>query len=245
MSRWKAAGIHLLISIAVAIAAFLLLFFVWYPGPLFEATGGSRLVLLLVAIDVVIGPLLTLIVFRAGKRGMKFDLAVIGLLQLAALLYGIHVITAARPAFLVFSVDRISSVSASNLDDADLLLAPDPRHRKAPWTGPELVAIRLPTDAQEKSDLVFEAMRGRDVVQMPRYYRPYADSAREAASARRPLADLSRKEPAKVAAFVERHGGDASKLGYLPLTARDKDMAAILDGDGKVLGYLAIDPWEE
>ena len=42
----------------------------------------------------VVGPLLTLIVFRAGKPGMKFDLAVIGLVQVAALAYG----TATVPA---------------------------------------------------------------------------------------------------------------------------------------------------
>ncbi len=75
MSRWKAAGIHLSISILIGLVVGALLFGVWYPPPFFHAAGADMLVLLLVGVDVVLGPLLTLIVFKSGKRGLKFDLA--------------------------------------------------------------------------------------------------------------------------------------------------------------------------
>ena len=96
-SRWQAAGTHLLVSIAIAVAVVALMLALWYPGPLFEAAGGTGLLYILVGVDVVLGPLLTLIVFKSGKRGMKFDLAAIGLVQAAALLYGMHVVFLARP----------------------------------------------------------------------------------------------------------------------------------------------------
>ena len=59
-TRWRAAGTHLLISVAIAAAALFVLLRVWYPPPLFTAEGGNDLLFTLVAVDVVIGPLITL-----------------------------------------------------------------------------------------------------------------------------------------------------------------------------------------
>ena len=50
MTRWRAAGIHLLLSALLGVCVLALLFFVWYPGPLFRATGGEKLLLLIVGI---------------------------------------------------------------------------------------------------------------------------------------------------------------------------------------------------
>src|SRR5688572_10458424 len=112
MSRWRASGIHLLISVFIAAAGLALMLAAWYPGPLFQAAGGNELLFILVGVDVVIGPLITLAVFMAKKRGMRFDLAVIGTLQVAALLYGGWVVAASRPAFIVFVNDRFEVASA-------------------------------------------------------------------------------------------------------------------------------------
>ena len=76
MTRWRAAGIHLLLSALLGVCVLALLFFVWYPGPLFRATGGEKLLLLIVGIDIVAGPLLTLCVYDAKKRLMKLEPAV-------------------------------------------------------------------------------------------------------------------------------------------------------------------------
>ena len=86
-----------MLSFAVATAVLAFMLSLWYPGPLFEAAGGDRLVFILVAVDVTLGPLITLVIFKAGKKGLKFDLAVIASLQLAALVYGMHTVYVARP----------------------------------------------------------------------------------------------------------------------------------------------------
>jgi hypothetical protein len=83
-SRWQASGTHLLVCVVIAAVVISVMLGVWYPGPLFEAAGGSELLYILVGVDVILGPLLTLIVFKSGKRGMKFDLTMIGLVQVAA-----------------------------------------------------------------------------------------------------------------------------------------------------------------
>ena len=84
---------------------------------------------------MALGPLLTLVVFKSGKRGMKFDLAVIGLVQLAALIYGAHIVFLARPAFIVFVKDRFEMVAVVDLDPAEVAKAKVPEFRSLSWTG--------------------------------------------------------------------------------------------------------------
>src|SRR4249919_365709 len=113
MSRWQASGLHLIISAAIAGAVIALMLSLWYPGPLFEAAGGNDLLVILIGVDVVVGPLITLVIFRSGKPGLKFDLSVIAALQIAALLYGMHAVFLARPAFIVFVRDQFQVASAA------------------------------------------------------------------------------------------------------------------------------------
>jgi len=89
---------------------------VWYRWPLFRIAGGSGLTLILAGVDMTLGPLITLVVFKSGKKGLKFDLAVIALLQATALAYGVHVVYAARPVYLVFAFDRFNVMTAEDID---------------------------------------------------------------------------------------------------------------------------------
>src|SRR5215471_7202946 len=120
LNRWKASIIHLGISAAIGAAVVTLMLFGWYPRPYFTAMGGDTLILLLIGVDVVIGPLITLIIFDPKKKGLKFDLSVIAALQLAALAYGCSVMFTARPVYNVFVVDRFETVAANQVDEASL-----------------------------------------------------------------------------------------------------------------------------
>src|SRR5215467_6827215 len=111
MSRWKASGIHLLLSCAIVGAVLVFMVSVWYRWPLFILAGGAGITLILAGVDVTLGPLITLIIFKPGKKGLKFDLTFIALLQVVALAYGVHVIFIARPVYLVFAVDRFNLVT--------------------------------------------------------------------------------------------------------------------------------------
>jgi hypothetical protein len=173
-NRWQAAGIHLLICLVIASTAIGVIVGVWFPGPLFEAAGGMGLLYLLIGVDVTVGPLLTFVVFKSGKKGLKLDLAVIGALQLAALIYGCSVVFLARPAFIVFVKDRFELVTVVELDAADLAKARYPEFRSFPWTGPRLAAADLPTDPVGQQKFVMLAAAGIDVQSFPEYYVPYA-----------------------------------------------------------------------
>ena len=101
LSRYRAASYHLIISAGIAAITLTVMLALWYPSPLFAAMGGMELIALIVGVDVAIGPLITLVIFDMRKKELLFDLAVIALLQVAALGYGVYTMSLARPVFMV------------------------------------------------------------------------------------------------------------------------------------------------
>jgi hypothetical protein len=245
-SRWKAASIHFGISVVIATALFAAMLLVWYPHPYFHAAGGQKLLLLLIGVDVVIGPLLTLIVFDPRKKNLKMDLAVIVALQLAALVYGASIMFNARPVFVAFAGDRFELVEANAISAADLELA-KPAFRALPLTGPRVVGTRLPANPQDRERLAMAAMVGASIGIFPQHYVPYATVARDAVARGQPIAKLRTRngeQAADIDAWVAASGKPEAELRYLPLAARHGDMTVIVAAaSGDVLGVLPIDPW--
>jgi hypothetical protein len=159
MTCWSAAGIHLGISAVVAAIVLALIYMVWYPAPYFESMGGQQLVLVVVGVDVAIGPLLTLIIFKSGKPGLRFDLGVIAFLQSMALAYGVSVAAQARPVYSVFVVDRFETVAANAIDPDELAKVTRTEFKSPPWLGPRTVGVVKPTENQEAARILF-AMTG-------------------------------------------------------------------------------------
>ena len=246
MSRWKAAAIHLSISAVIGLATAALIFGVWFPQPYSHAAGADRLILLLLGVDVVLGPLLTLIVYRHGKWGMRFDLCVIALLQACAFTYGMSVVLSSRPVFVVGAIDRFVLVPADALDPKDLAEGREPAFRTLSWTGPRVVNALRPENRSERSDLLFSGLEGKDIELFPKYYADYAKNAAPLLARGRPLEQLDAKPGARerIDAWLDRHARQRKDIAWLPLVGRDADMAMLLDrADGRILDALPIDPW--
>jgi len=232
MSRWRASGYHLLISAGVAVAALAGMLLVWYPWPLFEAAGGNELVMILTAVDVVIGPLLTLAVFKSGKRGLRFDLAVIAILQASALVYGGYVVFLARPAYIVFVKDRFEVAAAADISPESLAEARDPRYRRLPVLGPELVAADFPEDPKERQKLVDMALSGLDLHNFPKLFYPYESRAAKVLEKAQTLERFAKSEPASgkvVAEYLAGSGRKPEDYRYLLLRARRAWVAVLVD----------------
>ena len=65
---------HLSISILIILLTTYIIFFIWYPSPLVEAVGVISILLIMVLIDVIIGPFLSWLVYKEGKKNLKIDL---------------------------------------------------------------------------------------------------------------------------------------------------------------------------
>ena len=247
MTRWKAAAIHVLISLFIGIVVAILILGLWYPPPYFIAAGADELMLLLLGVDLTLGPLLTLTVYRTGKRGLRYDLAVIGTLQIAAMVYGLSVIVDSRPVFLVAVVDRFALVSANEITDADLAMGREPQFRSRSWTGPRLVAVEMPTDSAERMDLALSAGAGRDAQNVPKYYRDYADEKQKILAKAKSVEDLRRRHREDSAviddAFRNLDRSEESAV-WLPIQGRKSDLVMLLDREtGQPVGTLPVDPW--
>jgi len=243
MSRWQAAGLHLLISLFVAALLGSLIYFIWYPQPYFDVAGGSTLLLVMAGVNITIGPFSTLAVFRSGKAGLRFDLMVIVLVQIAALGYGMEVIAEARPVFVVAETDRFVVVSANQLDDADLSAASAPEFRSRSWSGPRLVgAISLDTYESAMS-----AFAGKDIDRQPQYFVPYAQVTETLLAHSRPLNEImakSAKYTTLVQNFLSAQGTSAADYRVLPVQSRKSDYSMLVSAKtGQPLAALAIDPW--
>jgi len=244
MSRWKASGIHLLLSAAIAIAVIAFMLTVWYPWPLFEAAGGSGLILILVGVDVTLGPLITLIIFKAGKKGLRFDLTAIALVQLAALTYGIYTFYLARPVYLVFTLDRFELVTAKDLDPKDLDTVTRTEFQHPPLGRPQYAAAVFPSDPALKAKIMETSIWGKDLQMYPQYYVPYSEQALAAAQRAQSLSAISKRDPEAIRSYLRASGRSDDSVKFLPLRTPSKDGIVLLDAvSGKPMQILLINPW--
>lgn len=171
--RLAASAVHLSASLLVAAMAAWLVFGIWYVHPYNEISGGRELFTLVVTVDVILGPLLTFTVYNVAKRrhALLLDIAVIAVLQVAALGYGLWTVFEARPVYLVHEVDRFRVVAAADIDQQELQKAM-PELRALPMWGVKTIGVRKARDGQELLESIEQAMAGRDVSLRPDWWVP-------------------------------------------------------------------------
>jgi hypothetical protein len=205
---------------------------------------GIQLFALVVSVDIVMGPLLTLIVFNGMKPKTELvrDLSAIAALQFAALCYGVHVVFVARPVALVFEFDRFRVVAANEVLMRELKLAP-PGFRQLSITGPRLMGTALPQTAAAKSEALDLALQGFDIGQRPRYWRSYAFSKAGIAKSARPIALLLKHYPSKarlISATLQRAGLPMDSARFAPVLSMDGDWSAVVNADGDLEAFIPL-----
>jgi hypothetical protein len=246
-SRLRAAGIHLALSAVVAFIAGLLVFALWYPYPYSEISGGRELFLLVVGVDVVLGPLITFAIFNRAKphKELRRDLAVVVLLQLAGLGYGLYTVQLARPVHMVFERERFRVVHQVEIP-AELLDRAPANVDAIPWGAPTLLSLRPFRSDTEGTEFTMAALQGVHLSARPELWEPYEFGRERVLQAARPVTDLKSRFPdraAEIDAAVREAGGDAARAAYLPLIARKADAWTVIleAGTARVLGYLPLD----
>ena len=246
----KAAGIHLLVSIGIALCCAAFIFSVWYPAPFDQLANGRSLILLIITVDVVCGPLLTSIVYNPlkPKAELRRDLVLIALLQLGALGYGFYSAMQARPVWLAFEGDRFRVVSIPDIDLENLSDAPTAL-RDLSFTGPKLLGVRL-IDGNNPAfaESVVLSAQGFHPAFRPSRWLPYAVQANKVVLVAKPLSLLSMhdaKDKNILNKAVRISGVEIAKMGYLPLATNDfKNWAVVVNLDtAEPVFYLPIDAW--
>ena len=247
MTRTRAALIHLAVSALIVGSVLTVVFLAWYPGYLFELSGAIDPVLVMVGVDVTLGPILTFIVFKAGKPGLKFDLAVIFSVQLAALLYGSITLYQERPHFLVFAVDSFTAIPARAVD-MDALRYDELRSK--PTIGPVMVHARMPEDPERRREIVegvlFEGEP--DLERRADCYEPYEYGAAEIRAHAIDIHDFSpagEQEADEIAAAIERFEAAHQALGLVPTRSFSDDYALVIDlATLEPLTAIRVNAWQ-
>jgi hypothetical protein len=248
-NRLKASGIHLCISLALAALAALLVFVVWYPYPYREISGGRDLFLLVVGVDVIMGPLLTLAVFNTAKplKELRRDVAVIAVMQLAALGYGLWTVAIARPVHLVFEIDRFRVVHAIDVPP-DLLARAPLGLRRLPVTGPTLLSVRDFRDAKEGFDSTMAALQGAALGARPDLWQDYGKARSQILTRARSIGELKTRFPSRARDIDNaiESGSVASRkpnsIGYIPMVGRETFWTVLIDTNtAEVIAFVPVD----
>lgn len=246
--RLRASGVHFGISLAIATLAALLVFGIWYPYPYREVSGGRELFLIVVAVDVILGPLITLAVFNRKKPWpiLRRDLATVAMIQLGALGYGLWTVSVARPVHLVFEFDRFRIVHAIEVPQQQLGLEPQ-QVKAMPWLGPTLLAVRPFRDQQERYSATMAALEGVHLSVRPDLWEPYEQARPRVLQAARPASELKTRfavRGAEIDQVIKSSGRGPERLAYVPMVGRSSFWTVLVDSaTADVVAFLPLDPF--
>ncbi|ANA34008.1 hypothetical protein VZ52_11650 [Ralstonia mannitolilytica] len=195
--------------------------------------------------------MLTSVLFnpRKPRRELMVDLSLVALLQLAALLYGLHSVRLARPVIAAFETDRLVAVTVAEIDSTELPKAL-PEYQTLSWTGPVLVGTRPPKDGNETLKSIELSIQGIEPSARPGWWQPYEKSRPLVQQRMKSLAARRAKLPADKQAIVDQAaketGLPVDRLYYLPLVSHKQldTWIALLDAQGTIKGYAPIDGFE-
>jgi hypothetical protein len=227
------AAVQLAVSALCGIVVAAIVLPRWYPSPYAALAGGAFLAIVLMSVQLVLGPVMAFILAAPGKsrRALFSDLAAVGLIQITAFSYGIWKLAEARPVYLVFEVDQFRLVTDADVDP-DMLRGAAREFQTLSWTGPLLISTKKPTEAGELMKSIDMALAGVDLGMQPQHWVPY--DARAAAATWKAAVSIEslREADPTVGPALDRLtaavGGDVSALRAIPVVARRARWVAII-----------------
>lgn len=221
MKRWQAFAIHLGISLLIFGLLASLVLFAWYPDFFFTTDGGWQGIRIIGLVDLVLGPLLTLVVYRAGKPGLKLDLTLIGIFQGICLTLGTYVVYSERPLALVYSDGQFNSLTADEFQAIEI----DPSIlQEFPGRTPQWLMVALPEDPVVQSAVRRDAMQSKtSTALLVDYYQPFDLQHPLVTMDSVPLAELRAQDDKysnELLPFLAARDYSAEDLRFYPYAAR-------------------------
>jgi len=166
-------------------------------------------------------------------------------IQILALVYGVHTLAATRPVYVAFNHDRIEIVSAGDIRDDELAAAKSPIYASLPLTGPKLISITVP--AADQQDAMFQSVEGNEEHMRPRFYGPYETQLAQIRARAKTIQELEEKHPKSKPLLDKASTGlpvPAQRVRWLPVHHRKGFWTVLIDiENGKPLEYVDFDPY--
>ncbi len=239
--KLHASLIHLGLSILLVGLVIGSLLFLFFPPLFISVSDFKEIATLIISIDLVLGPLLTFVVFKPKKKTLKFDLSVIGAIQLSALAYGAFALYQVHPVYITFNVDRFTIISAK---DAEPQKARIDEYKVSKLSAGKLAFAKMPDDIEKRNELLFSAIKGaEDLDQKEEYYEPVKDNI--SAIIAKGLDPRTLMSDKKAAEFLKKHNGKIKDYAFLPLNSLKKDALIVIDKEtAEPVATIDTDPWK-
>jgi hypothetical protein len=237
-SRLRAFGLHLSGSAAALTILLGAFWYGWYRWPGWYLASALHVVGILVMVHLVLGPTLTLIVASPGKARavLARDIQIIVAVQLLALVYGGVTLWRGRPLYYTFSVDRLELVQATGLKPDDVAAARRDNPALAPrwYSRPRWIWAPLPENPEEARKIVGAVLQGgADVIEMPRYFRPWREGLPELRTRLKRVGELPYFTPAEKRTLE-------SRTAQLGLPADQADAMVMWGGSRRLLAVFDL-----
>jgi hypothetical protein len=225
---------------------------IWFPQPFLNISGGWKLFFLIIFVDVVCGPILTLLLIDPDKsrRAIWVDIALIVAVQMSALVYGVYSLSQARPIALLFEVDRFRVVSYADIDTSRPESIPK-WVRPLSFEPPRLLGVRSAKNSDEKMESVDASLQGVEPGQRPDWWQDYELNVAQVKARAMPLDKLISLNPQSTELINKRAAQAAENAGglrpgallWLPVVSRmSMDWVAFVDPNGgQIRGYIQAD----
>lgn len=241
LSKFKATSIHLGISLVLFLTLANIIYFMWYPQPYFSSSGGWQGMRLIAAVDLVLGPALTFVIFNPAKslRAIRFDYSIIAIIQISAIVYGMYATYTQRPIAIVYDDGLFQPVIAEMLEDQDIGINRIPMLSQ---NNPPLVYSREAKDKSEAAGIVTWAFVGG----VPKHglaflFEPLSENI-EKLSKKKEI-NLKQLKQSKASFNELNHLLTKNNLSehdiiIAPFTARYGSAWLVFAADGKLLSYI-------
>ncbi len=243
-NKLKASLIHLGLSILLVGLIIGSILFFFFPRLFIGISDFKEIATILISVDLILGPLLTFVVFQPKKKSLKFDLSVIAAIQLSALIYGAYALYQVHPVFITFNIDRFTIVSAK---DAEPEKAQYDEYRVSKFTSGKLAFAKMPEDEEKQKEIMIRAaLGGGDLDQHVEYYEPYENHINQilAKSLDREIILAAADSDKKILSFLKKHEGELDNYVFLPLNSAKKDAIIVLDKiSAQPVATINSDPW--
>lgn len=233
---------HLLISIIISIMIVAWVLLIWYPEPLGIAVGVSQIFYMMVAIDVILGPILGFIVYNENKKSLKLDLSIIIIFQVIALVYGVFNLEKGRPVWIAYNVDRFELIRKNEIYLKDIEKAND-KYKETSFLKPQYVAVKFALDNKERNNNMFdEVIAGISIAQRPERYVNIDQVKNQIKSRSQNLSVLNEfNSRTQVSKILNQYPLADS---WLPLKASALDMVVLMNKEkAEVVKIVDLRPW--
>ncbi len=240
----KASLIHLLISAVLVSIILISIKVLSYPGVFFSILGAERLFKLIFFVDIILGPLLTFVIYSDSKKGLKFDLSVIAFCQIVAMVYGAYSLYIARPAYVVYVVDRFELVQQSQLNSPTKV----PNVNTPQFNNLVVLQAKLPTSPEENTAFMEARMSGGpELAHSTQLYGPIDEASDLIRNTIKPLSNISESQLISLSSALNKKGiekSSYSEFGLIPFTSSNRDFTALVRITTlSIEEIIEIDPW--